>query len=67
MRAVRLEAEHEEVDALDGVRVVEPDGSWCLVLPQDDEAVLTLFAEASDNAAAERLLDRWQGVVEAVS
>ena len=43
------------------------DGSWCLVLPEDDQACLTLYAEASDTAAAERLLDHWQRVVEAVS
>ena len=43
---------------------VEPDGSWCLVLPEDDQACLTLYAEASDAVAAGRLLDRWQAVVE---
>jgi hypothetical protein len=46
------------------MRVVQPDGSWCLVLPEDDQACLTLFAEASDDATAERLIDHWQNVVE---
>jgi mannose-1-phosphate guanylyltransferase/phosphomannomutase len=64
MRAVRVQAEGGQLDALDGMRVVQPDGSWCLVLPEDDQACLTLFAEASDDATAERLIDHWQNVVE---
>ncbi len=64
MRAVRRHAEEGRVDTLDGIRVVEPDGSWCLVLPEDDQACLTLYAEASDVTAAQRLIDRWQSVVE---
>ena len=45
----------------------QPDGSWCLVLPEDDQACLTLYAEAADAETAERLLDRWQKVVETAS
>jgi mannose-1-phosphate guanylyltransferase / phosphomannomutase len=67
MRAVRQQAEDLEVDTLDGVRIVERDGSWCLVLPDDDQACLNLFAEASSTSAAERLLDRWQSVVESAT
>ena len=67
MRAVRHQAEGAEVDTLDGIRVVYGDGSWCLVLPEDDQACLTLYAEAADAATAERLLDRWQKVVETAS
>lgn len=64
MRAVRLHAEGTEVDTLDGIRVVHDDSSWCLVLPEDDQACLTLYAEAADADTAERLLDHWQKVVE---
>lgn len=67
MRAVRLHAEGTEVDTLDGIRVVRDDGSWCLVLPEDDQACLTLYAEAANADTAERLLDRWQKVVESAS
>lgn len=67
MRAVRLNAEGTEVDTLDGIRVVHDDGSWCLVLPEDDQACLTLYAEAADAQTAEELLDRWQKVVESAS
>ena len=64
MRAVRKRVGETDVDALDGLRVVDEDGSWCLVLPEDDQACLTLYAEAVDTVAAERLLDYWQNVVE---
>ncbi len=67
MRAVRRHAEGAQVDTLDGIRVVESDGSWCLVLPEDDQACLTLYSEASDVTAAQRLIDRWQSVVEAAT
>ena len=40
------------MDTLDGIRAVQEDGSWCLVLPEDDQACLTLYAEASDAVAA---------------
>ncbi len=67
MRAVRMSAEGTEVDTLDGIRVVHDDGSWCLVMPEDDQACLTLYAEAADAKTAERLLDHWQKVVENAS
>lgn len=67
MRAVRMSAEGTEVDTLDGIRVVHGDGSWCLVMPEDDQACLTLYAEAADAKTAERLLDHWQKVVENAS
>ena len=70
MKAVRQEAEAAgdcELDTLDGLRAVDTDGSWCLVLPEDDQACLTLYAEAADRPAAERLLTRWQRVVESAS
>ena len=64
MRAVRQAAEGLEIDTLDGIRVTEAGDRWCLVLPDEDQPSLTLFAEAADAADAARLLDRWQGVIE---
>ena len=64
MRAVRQAAEGSELDTLDGLRIVGPDGSWCLVLPEDDQACLTLYAEAATAPEAEALLDRWERVIE---
>jgi mannose-1-phosphate guanylyltransferase/phosphomannomutase len=52
------------VDTTDGVRVVEPDGGWVLVLPDPAEAVTHLWAEGADPDAAQVLLDQWAAVVE---
>jgi mannose-1-phosphate guanylyltransferase/phosphomannomutase len=65
MRRVVEAAGERAVDTTDGVRVVEPDGSWALVLPDPAEAVTHLWAEAGDATAAGRLLARWAAVVEA--
>ena len=61
--AVVEEAGDRDVDTTDGVRVVEPDGSWALVLPDPAEPVTHLWAEAADDASAAALLDRWVRVV----
>jgi len=37
-----------EVDTTDGVRVVEPDLGWVLVLPDPTDAVTHLWAEGTD-------------------
>jgi mannose-1-phosphate guanylyltransferase/phosphomannomutase len=64
MRTVVEAAEGREIDTTDGVRVVEPDGSWALVLPDPTSAVTHLWAEAGSATAATGLLARWAGVVE---
>src|SRR5207245_1702076 len=52
MRAVLEAAGNREVDTTDGVRVVEPDGRWALVLPDPAEAVTDVWAEAGSGAPA---------------
>ncbi|WP_017622000.1 mannose-1-phosphate guanyltransferase [Nocardiopsis chromatogenes] len=64
MRAVVEAAGDREIDTTDGVRVVEPNGDWALVLPDTAEAVTRIWAEGSDSDAAQRLLDEWGAVVE---
>jgi mannose-1-phosphate guanylyltransferase/phosphomannomutase len=64
MRTVMEAADDREVDITDGVRIVEPDGGWVLVLPDPAEAITHLWAEGADADAAQDLLDRWAGVVE---
>ena len=63
MREVLGVAGGREVDTTDGVRVVEHDGRWGLVLPDPSEAVTHLWAEAPTAAAAEALLQEWAAVV----
>jgi mannose-1-phosphate guanylyltransferase/phosphomannomutase len=64
MRAIVEAAGDRELDTTDGVRVVEKDGSWVLVLPDPAEAVTHLWAEGPDTGAATTLLEDWVRVVE---
>ena len=64
MREVVEAAQGREIDTTDGVRVIEPDGSWALVLPDTAEAVTHLWAEGPDDETAQRLLEEWSAVVE---
>ncbi|NJQ08176.1 mannose-1-phosphate guanyltransferase [Streptomyces lonarensis] len=64
MRRVVESAEDRRVDTTDGVRVVESDGRWVMVLPDPAEAVTHLWAEGPDDDAARELLDRWSAVVD---
>jgi mannose-1-phosphate guanylyltransferase/phosphomannomutase len=64
MRTVVEAAGGREIDTTDGVRVIEPDGGWVLVLPDPAEAVTHLWAEGADADAAQALLDEWAAVAE---
>jgi mannose-1-phosphate guanylyltransferase/phosphomannomutase len=65
MRAVLEAAADRTVDTTDGVRVVEADGRWVLVLPDPAEAVTHIWVEAATTPSAEAMLDEWAAVVEA--
>jgi mannose-1-phosphate guanylyltransferase/phosphomannomutase len=64
MRTVVEAAGSRPVDTTDGVRVVEDDGRWAMVLPDPAEAVTHLWAEGPDDASAQALLDEWAAVVD---
>lgn len=66
MREVVEAAAGRPVDTTDGVRIVEDDGCWALVIPDQSEAVTHLWAEAEDRDGAQRLLEEWAQVVERV-
>jgi mannose-1-phosphate guanylyltransferase/phosphomannomutase len=63
MRAVVEEAGDRSVDTTAGVRVVEDDGSWALVLPDPSEPVTHVWAEAGNDSTSAALLERWAEVV----
>jgi mannose-1-phosphate guanylyltransferase/phosphomannomutase len=63
MREVMQAAGDRTLDTTDGVRVVEEDGRWVLVLPDVSGAVTHLWAEGPDDDAASMLLEEWAGVV----
>jgi mannose-1-phosphate guanylyltransferase / phosphomannomutase len=64
MRHVVEAAGERVIDTTDGVRVVEEDGRWALVLPDPSEAVTHLWAEGPDRDAAQVLLEEWAAVIE---
>ncbi|KPI01757.1 Mannose-1-phosphate guanylyltransferase, Phosphomannomutase [Actinobacteria bacterium OK006] len=51
----------------DGVRIVEPDGSWALIQPDSALAVTRIWAEGGTHAASQRLLDKWAAHAEEVA
>jgi mannose-1-phosphate guanylyltransferase / phosphomannomutase len=64
MRTVVEAASSLEIDTTDGVRVIDGDRGWVLILPDPADAVTHLWAEGSDADAAQLLLDEWAAVVE---
>jgi len=64
MRTIVEAAGSRQIDTTDGVRVIEPDGGWALVLPDNAQATTHLWAEAADSETAQALLDEWAAVVE---
>jgi mannose-1-phosphate guanylyltransferase/phosphomannomutase len=64
MRHVVEAAAGRVIDTTDGVRVVEEDGRWVLVLPDPSEAVTHLWAEGPDLDSTQTLLEEWAIVVE---
>ena len=57
-------AADQPVDTTDGVRIVDADRGWVLVLPDPADAVTHLWAEGTDADTAQLLLDEWATVVE---
>jgi mannose-1-phosphate guanylyltransferase / phosphomannomutase len=64
MRTVVEAAGDRPVDTTDGVRIVDADRGWVLVLPDPADAVTHLWAEGNDADCAQLLLDEWAAVVE---
>ncbi len=64
MRTVLEAGAGRALDTTDGVRVVDGDRRWVLVLPDPAEAVTHLWAEGPDPESATALLQHWATVVE---
>jgi mannose-1-phosphate guanylyltransferase/phosphomannomutase len=64
MRTVVEAAATLPVDTTDGVRIIDADRGWVLVLPDPADAVTHLWAEGNDADSAQVLLDEWAVVVE---
>ncbi len=64
MRTVMETAGDNEIDTTDGVRVMDSDRGWVLVLPDPLDAVINIWAEGKDADETRKLLDKWCAVVE---
>jgi mannose-1-phosphate guanylyltransferase/phosphomannomutase len=64
MRTVMEAAGTRTVDTTDGVRIVDIERGWVLVLPDTAEAVTHLWAEGGDADSVQLLLDEWATIVE---
>jgi len=64
MRTVMEGAGTRPVDTTDGVRIIDAERGWVLVLPDPADAVTHLWAEGGDADSAQLLLDEWAAVVE---
>jgi len=58
MREMVEQAAGEEVVLVDGVKVLHPDG-WALVLPDPEDAVTHVWAEAGNDQDARRLAQEY--------
>lgn len=67
MRTVLEAAGNRSVDTTDGLRIIESDERWALILPDPSEPVTHILAEAPDDDAVQDLLDEWAEVVEAAA
>ncbi|MDO8963792.1 MAG: sugar phosphate nucleotidyltransferase [Coriobacteriia bacterium] len=66
MRAMAEATAGMSVEMTEGIRV-ERDGGWALVLPDSQDPVVTVYAEAADAVGARALLRRYVELVEEVA
>lgn len=59
LRRLLEEQPEGAVELIDGLRIREPEG-WALLLPDPDEPLCRVYAEADDPAQAERLAKRYE-------
>jgi mannose-1-phosphate guanylyltransferase/phosphomannomutase len=67
MRTLVEAAGDRVVETSDGVRIAEADGSRVLAVPDQTEAVIRLWVEATSQQRAEELLTHWYTLIEAAA
>jgi mannose-1-phosphate guanylyltransferase/phosphomannomutase len=67
MRTLIERAGSRTLDTTEGVRILEPDGSWVLAIPDQSEALTKLWVEAPTDDRAEEILGHWFAVIEEVA
>ncbi|WP_433573663.1 hypothetical protein [Streptomyces sp. CA-251247] len=53
------DGEHVLDTTADGLRIIEPDGSWALALPDPAQAVTRVWADGTSQEVSQRLLEKW--------
>jgi mannose-1-phosphate guanylyltransferase / phosphomannomutase len=65
MRVLTEQTKGREVDTLDGIKIFE-DGGWSQVVPDPEQPLVHIYAEAESPEAAERLERELEQAVEAI-
>ncbi|MFF3920235.1 hypothetical protein ACFYZB_43870 [Streptomyces sp. NPDC001852] len=64
MRTVaEASGDHVLGTSADGLRIVERNGSWALVVPDSARPVTRVWAEGATRADSEAMLDKWSAKV----
>lgn len=63
MRRVVEQAHGRDLSLVDGVKVMEGDGAWALVLPDPEEPRTHVWAEGPSAEDATRLVECYAGVI----
>ncbi len=66
LREVGERAGERSVDTMDGVRITESDGSWCLVLPDPTSSQTRLWVEAPTHDRAQAVADEWTAAIDEI-
>jgi mannose-1-phosphate guanylyltransferase / phosphomannomutase len=66
MRRMTEKLHDGRVSLVDGIKVFLDKGEWALVLPDAEEAVFHVYAEAADDTRAGALADKYREVLEGV-
>ncbi len=64
MRLLNEQYRDQIVEQVDGVKIQLDENEWVLIVPESDEAVFTIVAEAGAADAAATLADRYMRVIE---
>mgnify|MGYP003340579911 CR=1 FL=1 len=67
MREIHLAAASMDHDVTLGVRSIESDGAWCLVLPDPHDSRIRLWAEAPSIGRAQEIIGKWRAMVVAAA
>lgn len=66
MRRMTEKLHDGRVSLVDGIKVFLEKGEWALVLPDAEEAVFHVYAEASGDVRAAELADKYRVILEEV-